>query len=145
MLPNFAGIKFTQEELMDFTLCLNFNDGFFDMLWGRDECLLSALAVGCRGAVGSTYNYAAPLYIALIEAFGRGDMATARHLQLKSVEMISLLGKYGGISTGKAFMRYVGIDCGEYRLPVKNMNPSLYTDFVDDVIKLGIDNFMSKL
>ena len=27
------------------------------MLYGRDEMLLSALAIGAKGAVGSTYNY----------------------------------------------------------------------------------------
>ena len=145
MLPNFAGIKYTQEDFMDFLTCLNFRNGEFDMLWGRDECLLSALVLGCRGAVGSTYNYAAPLYHSLIEAFNRGDLALARKLQQKSVDMISLLGKYGGMATGKAFMRYVGLDCGEFRQPVKNMESSLYKIFAEDVSNLGSDEFLSKI
>jgi len=81
MLPNFAGIKYTQEDFMDFLLCLNFENGKYDLLWGRDECLLSALVLGCRGAVGSTYNYAAPLYLAIIESFNKGDLNKARKLQ----------------------------------------------------------------
>jgi len=39
MLPNFAGIKFTHEDFMDFSLCLNYMDGKYDLLWGRDECI----------------------------------------------------------------------------------------------------------
>ena len=60
MLPNFAGIKYTHEDFMDFFTCLNYQGGAYDMLWGRDECMLSALVLGCKGAVGSTCNYAAP-------------------------------------------------------------------------------------
>jgi N-acetylneuraminate lyase len=144
MLPNFAGIKYTHEDFMDFLTCLNYRDGAYDMLWGRDECMLSALVLGCVGAVGSTYNYAAPLYHSLIDAFKRGDLVLARQLQQKSIDMIALLGKYGGIATGKAFMRYVGMDCGEFRLPVRNMERKMYDLFVKDVRALGISELLSK-
>jgi N-acetylneuraminate lyase len=144
MLPNFAGIKYTHEDFMDFLLCLNFKGGAYDMLWGRDECMLSALVLGCRGAVGSTYNYAAPLYHALIDAFDRGDLVKARRLQQKSIDMIALLGKYGGIATGKAFMRYVGMECGEFRLPVRNIERKMYDQFAEEVRDLGIDEYLSK-
>lgn len=143
MLVNFAGIKYTQEDFMDFMSCLNFNDGAYDMLWGRDECLLAALVLGARGAVGSTYNYAAPLYHELIRAFNEGQLTRARMLQKKSIDMISLLGKYGGIATGKAYMRYVGIECGKFRLPVTNMTDEMYREFVQDVRALDMEDYFS--
>ncbi len=145
MLPNFAGIKYTQEDLMDFMKCLNYEGGRYEMLWGRDECLLPALAAGCRGAVGSTYNYAAPLYLKLIEAFNAGDLSEARRLQQLSVDMIDLLGKYGGMAVGKFFMRYAGLDCGECRMPLTNPAAGLYTEFVEDVKNLGMYDLFSKL
>lgn len=145
MLPNFAGIKFTHEDFMDFLSCMNFNSGYYDLLWGRDECMLSALVLGCRGAVGSTYNYAAPLYHAIIKSFTEGNLPEARRLQQKSIDMISLLGKYGGISTGKYFMRYIGIDCGKFRSPVKNMPEELYDSFVYDVKELNMSDFFSSI
>ncbi len=77
------------------------------------------MSLGVQGAVGSTYNYAAPLYLQLIKAFDEGDLSLARKLQQMAIDMIRLLGKYGGIATGKAFMKYVGMDCGEFRLPIK--------------------------
>jgi len=144
MLPNFAGIKYTQEDLMDFMKCLNYDGGRYEMLWGRDECLLPALAAGCRGAVGSTYNYAAPLYLKLIEAFNAGDLMEARRLQQMSVSMIDLLGKYGGMAVGKSFMKYAGLDCGECRMPVTNPASGTYREFVEDVRKLGMDDLFSK-
>ncbi len=144
-VPNFAGIKYTHEDFMDFLSCLNYDDGKYDMLWGRDENLLSALVLGARGGVGSTYNYAAPLYNKLIEAFDRNDLVTARALQQSSIDMIALLGKYGGIATGKSYMRYIGLDCGEFRLPVRNMNLSDYQMFLRDVKNLGMDDLFSKI
>jgi len=143
MVSNFAGIKYTSEDFMDFQSCINFREGQYDILWGRDECLLSALILGCRGAVGSTYNYAAPLYNSLISFFDKGYLNEARKLQQKSVDMVSLLGKYGGIATGKAYMKYIGLDCGKFRLPVKNMTDKMYEDFVKDVKHLEMEKFFS--
>ncbi len=144
MLPNFAGIKYTHEDFMDFLSCLNFDSGRYDMLWGKDEYILSAFVLGCRGAVGSTYNYAAPLYHALFRAIDNGNMDEAGKLQQKSVNIVAMLGKYGGISTGKVFMRYVGLDCGKFRSPVKNMPDSMFENFVRDVRDLGIESLFSK-
>jgi N-acetylneuraminate lyase len=143
-MANFGGIKYTHEDFMDFQSCLNFKDGKYDLLWGRDENFLSALAVGARGGVGSTYNYAAPLYYDLIEAFNRNDMGKAGELQQLSIDMIRLLGKYGGISVGKSFMKLVGVDCGEFRLPVKNMSAIEFESFKADVAALNFDAFKSQ-
>lgn len=144
-LPNFAGIKYTHEDFMDFLSCLHFENGKYDMLWGRDENMLPALSIGARGAVGSTFNYAAPLYHRLMEAFQEGDLETAGQFQQQSIDMIRLLGKYGGIATGKAYMKLIGVDCGEFRLPVKNMSADEFEMFKKDVAALNFDTFKSQL
>ncbi|HLT87852.1 MAG TPA: dihydrodipicolinate synthase family protein [Sphingobacterium sp.] len=144
LVPTFMGIKYTHEDFMDFLSCMNFNNGKYDMLWGRDENMLSALILGSKGAVGSTYNYAAPLYHELIAAFERGDFKEANALQQKSIDMITLLGKYGGISTGKAYMKLVDLDCGAFRLPVKNMSAEQFDAFKADVATLGFESFKSQ-
>jgi N-acetylneuraminate lyase len=143
-IPNLAGIKYTHEDFMDFLSCIHFMDGKFDMLWGRDENLLSALILGTRAGVGSTYNYAAPLYYQMIEAFDRGDFETARKLQQKSIDMIRLLGKHGGISTGKAYLKYIGFDFGQFRLPVFNMTDDMYKHFEKDVRALNMEHLFSE-
>lgn len=144
-LNNLAGIKYTHEDFMDFLSCLHFENGRYDMLWGRDENFLAALALGAKGAVGSTYNYATPLYLQLIDAYEKGDMKTARQVQQKSIDMIGLLSKYGGISVGKSFMKLIGMDCGKFRLPVRNMTDEQYQLFTQDAKQIGFDNFCSKL
>ena len=142
-IPNFAGIKYTHEDFMDYQSCLAYQNNRYDMLWGRDENMLSALVLGAKGAVGSTFNYAAPLYYRLIEAFKKNDLEIARTLQLTSINMIRLLGKYGGIATGKAYMKLVGMDCGEFRLPVKNMDNLQFEAFKNDVDGLSFSEFCS--
>lgn len=142
-IPNFAGVKYTHEDFMDFLSCMNFNGGKYDMLWGRDENMLSALVLGTKGAVGSTFNYLTPLYQKLIAAFEKNDLQTAVALQQKSIDFIRLLGKYGGIATGKAYMKLVDIDCGGFRLPVKNMSEQQYESFKADVEKLDFAAFRS--
>ena len=144
LIPNFTGVKYTHEDFMDFLSCIHFQNGKYDMLWGRDENMLPALAVGAKASVGSTFNYAAPLYYNLIDAFNTGDLAKAQLLQQQSIDMIRLLGKYGGIATGKAYMKLIGLDCGEFRLPVKNMNTDDFELFKKEVEQLGFSNFCSK-
>lgn len=143
-IDNFAGIKYTHEDFMDFLSCTQFQDKKYDMLWGRDENMLSALAIGALGSVGSTFNYAAPLYYDLIEAFNNNDFKKAQALQQQSIDMITLLGKYGGIATGKAYMKLIGNDCGEFRLPVKNMSKENFELFKKDVEVLDFGSFCSK-
>ena len=144
-IPNFAGVKYTHEDFMDFLSCLHFQNGKYDMLWGRDENMLPALSLGAKGAVGSTFNYAAPLYYNLIDAFNKNDLKKAQQLQQQSIDIIRLLGKYGGIATGKAYMKIIGVDCGEFRLPVRNMTTEKFNSFKEDVEQVNFNSFCSVL
>jgi len=57
-MPNFMGVKFTNEIIMDFNSIGHYKDGKYNMLFGRDEILTSALATGvCDGDVSSTVNF----------------------------------------------------------------------------------------
>jgi N-acetylneuraminate lyase len=81
----------------------------------------------------------------LIEAFNSGELKKAQQLQQKSIDMIRLLGKYGGIATGKAYMKLIGLNCGEFRLPVKNMSAEQFQQFNKDVEQLNFKSFSSHL
>lgn len=130
-VPTLAGIKFTNADLMAYQKCLHLQDGRFDIPWGVDEFLLAALAMGAQGAVGSSYNFAGPVYHRIIEAFERGDMHAARREQFRSVQLIELLAGYGYMGAAKAVMGMLGVDVGPARLP--NTNPT-----ADQVTRLRV-------
>ncbi len=126
-IPTLAGLKFTNSDLMSYQFCLRAADGRFDVPYGTDEWLLAALALGARGAVGSTYNFAAPIYHRLMAAQVRGDLETARNEQFRSAQLVKILVKRGFMGSAKALMKILGVDVGPARLP----NVSLPADQID--------------
>jgi N-acetylneuraminate lyase len=118
-VPNLAGVKYTDENLMDYALCLEHGGGRYDMLYGRDELFACALFFGATGAIGSTFNFAAPLYNGIIASYAAGDFAKAKELQGKSHVLIRTLFGQGvpALPAQKEVMRELGIDCGDARLP----------------------------
>ena len=124
-IPNFAGVKFTHNDLMEFNQCLMVKNEKFNILHGYDETLLCGLTLGAKAAVGSTYNYFSPVYHKLWEAFKNGGLEEARKMQQLSVKLVTILNKYGGgVVCGKAIMNLIGITCGPCRLPLGNLSPS---------------------
>ena len=136
-IPNLAGIKFTHENLMDYSRCLNFEEGRFNILFGRDEILLAALAMGATGAVGSTYNYMAPLYHRVIEAFNAGDLETARKFQTQAIQIIAVMNRRGGLAAGKAMMKMIGYDCGPVRAPLQTLSPEALESLTRELKAVG--------
>ena len=116
-IPTLAGLKFTNLDLMTYQRVLRAGGGRFDVLYGFDEQLLAALVLGARGAVGTSYNFAAPMYNRLIAAAQAGDLATARAEQYRGVELIALLQRHGFLPAAKELMRVRGVDLGPVRLP----------------------------
>jgi len=55
------------------------------------------------------------------------------------------LEKYGGIATGKAYMKLIGLNCGEFRLPVRNMTKDEFDYFKEDAEQLNLKSFCSRI
>lgn len=117
-MANLAGVKYSGSDLMDVQECLHAEGGRFDVLFGQDQNLLAALALGLKGAIGSTYNYAPGIYQRVIEAFESGDIEAARREQAASVSLVRLLSQFNVLVAGKEIMRLMGIDCGSVRAPL---------------------------
>jgi N-acetylneuraminate lyase len=131
-IPTFAGIKYTHNDLMEYQQCIQLADGRLDLLFGRDEMLLAGLAAGAEGAIGSTYNYASPVYQRMITAFRAGDLPMAHELQARAIKLVGVLRRYGEIPAAKAIMSMMGVDCGPPRPPLPRLSAeqlsALYRD-----------------
>jgi N-acetylneuraminate lyase len=142
-IPNLAGIKFTFENLMDFAECTRLDDGRFDIVFGRDEMLLAGLSLGATGAIGSTYNFAAPIYHRIIKAFKEGDLETAQTEQARANAMIATFIRFGGLSAGKSIMRLIGLDCGPVRLPLRTLSSEKKKALRMELEQIGFFDFAS--
>ena len=116
-IPTLVGVKFTHHPVFNMQAALAVEDGRYNLLFGSDEMMLSGLCGGAHGAVGSTYNFAAPLFNRIIAAFTARDMPTAQRLQAHAVEMVNVLVRHGGNAAIKSVMAFLDLDCGPVRLP----------------------------
>lgn len=136
-IPNLAGLKYSNPDLMSFQLLLDADGGRWDIPWGTDEALLAALALGARTAVGSTYNFAAPVYHRMLGALGRGDWAAARAEQLRSARIVQVLARHGYLGASKALMRRLGVPVGPVRLPLSNPSTDAESALLAELGKAG--------
>lgn len=143
-IPNLAGIKYTASTLHEFQACLNYKGGKFEVLSGYDEMLLSALAVGAVGAIGSTYTFAAPVYLEIIRLFRNKDLAGAEALQLKVVDFIRCIIKHPSIAAQRAIMKMLGYDLGDARLPLVPLSAEKINELKADLTKAGFFELLEK-
>jgi N-acetylneuraminate lyase len=135
---NFAGVKYTHYDMFEMQKCLHFQDGKYKIFSGHDEILLCSLSLGARSFVGSTYNYAAPIYFRIWDAFRKGNLEEAIHWQYYSVKLVTILIKYGGgVRAGKAMMKLIGLDCGTCRLPIKPITDEEITNMKTELDEIG--------
>jgi len=144
-IPNLAGVKYTYEDLMDYSLCRRLDGGRFDCLFGRDEILLAGLSLGAEGAIGSTYNLAAPLYHGIMEACRAGDLDSAGDLQGRSMAMVCAVRRHGGeIPCFKHMMKMIGLDVGPPRPPLRPLTADQERALEAELEDIGFQEYCSK-
>jgi N-acetylneuraminate lyase len=143
-IPNLAGVKFTFENLMDFAECVRLDGGRYDIVFGRDEMLVAGLSLGARGAIGSTYNFMAPIFNEVIAAFQAGDLAKAQAKQAAANAVIQVFIRFGGLTAGKAIMKMIGLDCGPTRLPLRALSPGREAELRTELERAGFFGLCSR-
>ncbi|RBP45304.1 N-acetylneuraminate lyase [Roseimicrobium gellanilyticum] len=141
-IPTLAGLKFTNPDLMAYLQCLQMDPGYWDIPWGMDEWMLGALATGARGAVGSSFNFAAPVYQRLMAAFAKNDLDTARREQLRSTQIISTLARHGYMAAAKATMEMLNVPVGPPRLPNTALDHSQKKVLQSELESLGFFDWL---
>ncbi len=126
-VDNIIGLKFTLSDYYRMSLLKMINGGNVNVINGPDEMLLSGLAMGADGGIGSTYNLMAPWYINLYNKFISGDMDGARAQQYAINKVIRVLITFGGgvaaIKNLKVAMQLKGVEMGITAFPA-----AVYTD-----------------
>lgn len=114
--PRFLGIKYTSN---DFFTLERLKAQYPDKLFfnGYDEMLLSGLAMGADGAIGSTYNFMAYKFVKIYELFHEGKLDEARKIQNEANKIITILCKIGVMQAEKEILCQLGFDFGSCRHP----------------------------
>jgi N-acetylneuraminate lyase len=136
-IPNLRGIKYTANTIWEYQACLNHFGDTFNILYGFDEMLLPALSVGAQAAIGSTYNFAAPLYLSVVKDHEQGRMESARKTMNLLIDMVRAFVKYPPIPAQKAIMSMLGYDVGGCRLPLMPLTQHQYEALENDLEKIG--------
>ncbi len=142
-IPNLKGVKYTHNDLEEYLVSSSLSDGKYEMMAGIDEIALASRVFGARGYIGSTYNFMAPLFYKMFDAFDRGDFNEAKNLQLKAIEIIRIIASYGFISACKFIMKEKGINNGFVRLPSKQISESEKSELMSKLRKLDFDSIAS--
>jgi len=140
-IPTLRGVKYSAITVYEFQDCKETFGDRYQLFFGCDEMLTSGLAAGADAAIGSTYNFLARLYHQVMEAFAKGDVQTARRLQLLSVRMVRVCYQYRGLPAIKAMMKIAGLDCGPTRLPLEALSAEEYQLFKSQIESLGLSEW----
>ena len=141
-LDSLVGIKFSDTRLHEVSACPYTER--YDFVCGVDEMLLGAWMTGMRGAVGTTYNFATPLYNRLIACCEQGRIEEARRHQARASTMIKVILKTCGRPGFKAVMGLIGQDCGPHRLPHSTATPAQISKMRKALEKIGFFEWARK-
>lgn len=136
-IPNLQGIKYTANTIWEYQACLHHFGDRFNILYGFDEMLLPALSVGAEAAIGSTYNFAAPLYLSVVEDYQNGHISSAQKTMSLLIDMVRAFVKYPAIPAQKAIMKMLGNDVGGCRLPLVTLSEEQYRALYNELTEIG--------
>lgn len=133
-LDNIAGMKFTSS---DFFQLERIHSYFPDKVFynGSDEMLLSGLAAGADGGIGTTYNFQPERILAIYNKFRAGDIAGAFEAQRKANAVIEKILRHGVMPSSKMLLRLNGIEYGDCREPFTPLSEEAIADLATAVIK----------
>ena len=145
-IPTFKGLKYSTPNFFELHQLSQSYSKQCDFFFGCDELLSYGLLAGANGAVGSTYNYMAPLYRKIQRAFEKKQITQARKLQNQAIEFVDSLIRYGGgVVAGKTIMSHTsGLDFGPCRLPLKGLTAAEKRKWMKELEGLAYANYCSK-
>ena len=136
IIPNLAGIKYNGMNLYEYQNCMHACGGKYDIVYGTDEFFAGALALGAKAFIGSTYNYAAKVYLAIWKAFREGRQADVEKGMRKVCQIVDVLVKHGVFATTKTAMAVQGIDGGDVRPPLRRQTPAEKAEIIAEMKRI---------
>ena len=111
-----AGMKFTSS---DFFLLNRLVTAYPDQVFynGADEMLLSGLAAGAKGGIGTTYNFMPDIMVKIYSLAAEGKLDEAREAQSVANKAVAAILKCGGVPSCKHLISHYSVPYGDCREP----------------------------
>ena len=137
------GMKFTSS---DFYLLNRLVNTYPEKVFynGSDEMLLSGLAAGAHGGIGTTYNFMPDLMVKIYSLAREGKIDEAREVQSVANKAISAVLRSGAVPACKYLISLYGVPYGECREPFLPLNDDAKKDLNDNAWSV-VEDFRKKL
>ena len=134
-IPGVEGMKFTSS---DFYLLNRLEAKYPEKVFynGSDEMLLSGLAAGADGGIGTTYNFMPDVFVRIYSLYHEGKMSEALEFQRLADRVISVVLKYGSVAGSKQMIEYYGVPYGICREPFLPLDEAAKNDLYENAWKL---------
>lgn len=119
--PNIVGVKYSYPDFIRVGEYLQIANGNFSVVIGADRLFLPGLSFGCAGTVSGISCVCPEPFVALYDAYGKGEIAEARRIQTIATSICELLKNGSNMAYFKAALRARGIDVGHMRKPLLDL------------------------
>lgn len=133
------GMKFTSS---DFFLLNRLVNTYPEKVFynGSDEMLLSGLAAGAKGGIGTTYNFMPDLMVKIYSLAREDKYNEARVVQSVANKAIAAVLRYGAVPSCKHLISLYGVPYGVCREPFLPLDEAAKADLYENAWQL-LENF----
>ena len=137
--PNVLGVKYTGSDSFQMQLMSRLSSGRFIVFNGSDQELLSGLAAGACGGIGTSYNMMPNLFARLYERFRANDIQAAQVCQDRINRVIRLLFEFDDTvhSAARTVLKRMGLGLGNPREPILTLSEEIQHKLIARFEELG--------
>lgn len=140
-LKNVKGMKYTGTTFYDIQRLNNRLDKEVVFFSGSDQHAIAALSFGnlFAGSIGTVQNIIPAHFVKIHNLMLQNNFRAAAELQAEANRVVEFVcHTFPKQSLRKAAMRYIGLDCGQFRPPHEAYTEDDYVDFCAKADALGI-------
>jgi len=119
--PNVIGVKYSFADMRRIIEYTKVRGGNFSVVPGADDWFLPALSVGCDGVVSGCSGPFPEAFVAVYDAYKKGDMELARKAQKHATELVYLMHFGADMSIFKNILTMRGVRGGHMRKPLLDL------------------------
>ncbi len=123
-VPNIVGIKDATGNIGQTIKMMAMGGEYIDLYSGNDDQILPILSCGGLGVISVLSNVAPRETHDICQKFFDGDVAGARALQYRAIELIDALFCEVNPIPVKTALKYIGFEAGPMRMPLSDLEPA---------------------